>query len=53
MTQGRVEYKSAIPRGMDEGLDLGEACVCVCVCVCVDLRAAAVNLLVMAEGFQQ
>jgi len=25
MTQGRVEYESMIPRGMDEGLDLWEA----------------------------
>jgi len=27
MTQGRVEYKSMIPRGTDEGLDLWEAFV--------------------------
>jgi len=27
MTQGRVEYKSTIPRGTDEGLDLWEASV--------------------------
>jgi len=25
MTQGTVEYKSMIPQGMDEGLDLWEA----------------------------
>jgi len=25
VTQGRVEYESIIPRGMDEGLDIREA----------------------------